>query len=110
MRFLTTVAAGLVLGIGGPKRLVLTGLAATTIVTAGLGDGGEATLVVVYVTLATALVWIPLILFLVLGKRVIAFMEDAQGEVGRRQPQATAYALLILAALLALDALSFLLT
>ena len=37
-------------------------------------------------------------------------MEDAQGEVGRRQPQATAYALLILAALLALDALSFLLT
>ena len=63
-----------------------------------------------YVTLATALVWIPLILFLVLGKRVIAFMEDAQGEVGRRQPQATAYALLILAALLVLDALSFLLT
>ena len=49
-------------------------------------------------------------LFLVLGKRVIAFMEDAQGEVGRRQPQATAYALLILAALFALDALSFLLT
>ena len=109
-RLLTTVVAGFLLGIGGPKRLVLTGLAATTIVTAGLGDGGEATLVVVYVTLATALVWIPLILFLVLGKRVIAFMEDAQGEVGRRQPQATAYALLILAALLVLDALSFLLT
>ena len=109
-RLLTTVAAGFLLGIGGPKRLVLTGLAATTIVTGGLGDAGEATLVVVYVTLATALVWGPLILFLVIGKRVIALMEGAQGEVGRRQPQATVSALLIFAALLVLDALSFLLT
>ena len=110
MRILTTVVAGFLLGIGGPKRLVLTCLAAATIVTAGLGDADQATLVVVYVTLATALVWVPLILFLLLGKRVIAFMEGAQGEVGRRQPQVTFYALLILAALLVLDAVSVLLT
>ena len=104
LRVLTTVVAGFLLGIGGPKRLVLTSLAATTIVTAGLGDADQAALVVVYVTLATALVWGPLILFLLLGNRVIALMEDAQGEVGRRQPQVTVYALLILAALLVLDA------
>ncbi len=110
LRVLTTVVAGFVLGIGGPKRLVLTSLAATTIVTAGLGDADQATLVVVYVTLATALVWAPLILFLLLGGRVIALMEGAEGEVGRRQPQVTVYALLILAALLVLDAASVLLT
>jgi hypothetical protein len=110
LRILTTVVAGFLLGIGGPKRLVLTSLAATTIVTAGLGDAEEAALVVVYVTLATVLVWGPVILFLLLGKRVIALMESAQGEVGRRQPQVTVYALLILAGLLLLDAGSFLLT
>ena len=110
LRVLTTIVAGFLLGIGGPKRLVLTSLAATTIVSAGLGDGNQAALVVVYVTLATALIWGPLILFLLLGKRVIAFMEGAQGEVGRRQPQVTVYALLILGALLVLDAVSVLLT
>ena len=110
LRVLTTVVAGFLLGIGGPKRFVLTCLAAATIVTAGLGDAEQTALVAVYVTLATALVWGPLVLFLFLGKRVIAFMEGAQGEVGRRQPQVTFYALLVLAALLVLDAVSILLT
>ena len=99
LRILTTVAAGFLLGIGGPKRLLLTCLAAATIVTAGLADADQAALVVVYVALATALVWGPLALFLLLGKRVIAFMEGAQSDIGRRQPQLTVYALLILAAL-----------
>ena len=80
LRLLTTVVAGFLLGIGGPKRLVLTSLAATTIVTAGLGDADQSTLVVVYVTLGTALVSVPSILFLLLGKRVIALMEGAQSE------------------------------
>ena len=110
LRVLTTVVAGFLLGIGGPKRLVLTSLAATTIVTAGLGDGNQAALVVVYVTLATVLVWVPLILFLLLRKRVITRMESAEGEVSRRQPQVTVYALVLLAALLVLDAVSVLLT
>jgi hypothetical protein len=57
LRILTTIVAGFLLGVRGPRRLVLTSLAATTIVTAGLGDADQATLVVVYVTLATALVW-----------------------------------------------------
>ena len=110
LRVLTTVVAGFLLGIGGPKRLVLTCLAAATIVTAGLGDVYQAQLIVVYVTLATALVWGPLILFLFLGKRVIELMEGAQEEVARRQPQVTVYGLLILAALFVVDAASILLT
>ena len=79
------------LGIGGPKRLVLTSLAATTIVTGGLGDTDQATLVVVYITLATILVWGPLILFLLLGKRVIALMEarKAKSVAGNRRSPST---------------------
>jgi hypothetical protein len=67
--------------------------------------------VVLYGLLAgfTALVWGPLILFLFLGNRVVALMEDAEREVARRQPQVTVYALLILAGFLALDAISVLL-
>lgn len=110
LRILTTVVVGFLLGIGGPKRLVLTCLAATTIVTSGIGDAEQAELVVVYVVLATALVWGPLILFLLLGTRVISLMEGAQDEVGRRQPQITVYGLLLLAALFVVDAVSVLLT
>jgi hypothetical protein len=51
-----------------------------------------------------------LILFLLLGNRVIALMEGAEGGVARRQPQVTVCALLILAAPLVLDAASVLLT
>ena len=109
LHFLTTVAAGFLLGIGGPKRLVLTALAATTIVTASR-DAGEAVLVVVYVTVATALVWGPVVLDVILGERAIALMESAQDEVARRQPQVTVYALLVLAGFLVVDAVGVLLT
>lgn len=108
--FFTTVLVGLLLGIGGPKRLLLTALAATTITAAGLGASGKAALVVLYVALATAVVWVPVILFVVLGERSVALMKSAQGEVARRQPQVTFYALLLLAALLAIDAIVVLLS
>ena len=110
LRFLTTIVAGLVLGVGGPKRLVLTAFAATAITIAGLRDSGEAALVVLYVALATALVWAPVILFIVLGERAVALMKGAQGEVERRQPEVTVYALLLLAVLLAIEAIGVLLS
>ena len=67
-------------------------------------------LVVVYVTLATALVWGPAILFVLLGKRAIALMQNAQCKVSHRQPEITVYTLLVLAAFLAIDAVAELLT
>jgi hypothetical protein len=109
LRLLTTIAAGFLLGIGFPKRLILTGLAATTIVTAG-GDARELALVVAYVIVATAIVWCPVILYVLLGKRAVELMEGAEGEVERRQPQVTVYALLALAAFLVIDAVGVLLT
>jgi hypothetical protein len=108
LRLLTTLLAGLILGIGGPKRLVLTALAATTITTAGFHDPAEAALVVLYTAVATALVWGPVILFVLLGDRVVAIMKDAQNWVARHQPDVIVYALLVLAALLVLNAISVL--
>ena len=110
LHILTTFVAGLLLGVGGPKRLVVTSLAATAIVTAGVGDADKTALSVLYVAIATALVWIPALVFLLLGKRVIVLMKGAEGGIARRQPQITVYALLILAGLLIVDAVSTVLT
>src|SRR5262249_10441066 len=101
--------AGLLLGIGGPKRLVVTALAATTITTAGLSDSGEAALVILYCAIATIFVWVPVIVFLLFGDQAIGRMKSAQENAARRQPHVTVYALLVLAAFLAIDAVGVLL-
>ena len=108
MRFFTTSIAGLVLGIGGPKRLLLTALAATAITTAGVGDAAEAALVVWYCALATVLVWAPVIVYVLLGERAVGVMTRAQQRVAGRQPGVKVYAFLALAAILILDAISLL--
>ena len=109
MRFLTASISGFLLGIGGPKRLLLTALAATAITTAGLRDVGEATLVVWYCALATVLVWAPVTVYLLLGDRAVGVMTRAQQRLAQRQPGAKFYALLALAGLLILDAIGLLL-
>lgn len=106
VRMLTMVLAGLLLGIGGPKRLLLTAFAATTISTAGVGGVRDAALVVWYVALASAIVWAPVALFLVLGERIVRLMSRAQEELARRQQEVMMYALFALAALLVIDALT----
>ena len=110
LSLLTTLGAGVVLGIGVPKRLVLAALAGTAISTAGLHSSVEAVLVVLFAAVATALVWVPVILFTLFGEQVVALMKRAQEEVVHRQPQVTVYALLLLAAMFAIDAASVLMT
>lgn len=109
LRFITTVLAGLFLGIGGPKRLVLTALAATAITTAALDVSVNGILIVFYVAIASVLVWVPVVLFVLLGDRAVDRLEQAQRGVARRQPHVTFYALALLAAALAADALGVLL-
>ena len=109
MRFFTTSIAGFLLGIGGPKRLLLTALAATAITTAGVSDAEEAVLVVWYCALATVLVWGPVIVYVLLGDRAVGIMTRAQQRLAQRQPGVKFYALLVLAGMLILDAVSLLL-
>ena len=108
LRFLTTSIAGFVLGIGGPKRLLLTALAATAITTADVHDAAEAALAGWYCALATALVWGPVVVYVLLGDRAVGVMTRAQ-QATRRQSGVKVYALLVLAGLLILDAISLLL-
>src|SRR5580765_1979881 len=106
MRFLTTSIAGFLLGLGGPKRLLLTALAATAITTAGVRDATEAVLVVWYCALATALVWGPVTVYVLLGDRAVGIMTRGQQHLARRQPGVKVYASLEVAGLLILDAIS----
>jgi hypothetical protein len=54
-------------------------------------------------------VYVPVVVFLLLGDRSVALMKHAQEEVAARQPRVNFYALLVLAGLFALDATSTLL-
>ena len=110
IRVVTGLVAGLLLGIGGPKRLVLTALAATAITTAGVAhDAGQAGLVVLYGTVATVLVWAPIAAFVLVGERMVEAMRQAQRAVAARQREVSFYALLVIAAVLILDAFTLLL-
>ena len=107
--FLATLASGALLGIGGPKRLVLTILAAVLISTSGVPGSAQAELVVVYVALATVLVWGPVVFSLVRRDKTEALMKSAQTAASRNQPAVTIYALRGVAALLVIDAIGILL-
>lgn len=109
LRFLTTSITGFLLGIGGPKRLLLTALAATAITTAGVGNAEEAALVVWYCAVATVLVWGSVTVYVLLGDRAVGVMMRAQQRLARRQPGVKFYAVLVVAGLLILDAVSLLL-
>ena len=106
LRTSTMLGAGLLLGIGGPKRILLTALAATAITTSGGGGVDEATLVVWYSALATAVVWGPVLLYLFLGARVVEVMARGQERIAPHQKKAAVYALFLVAALLVVDAIS----
>jgi hypothetical protein len=69
--------AGL-LGFGGPKRLVLTFLAMTSVSEASLGDVENLTLVVLYIAIATVLVSVPVGIVIVAGERAAAILERGQ--------------------------------
>lgn len=97
----TAFAAGLALGVGGPKRLVLTGLAAASITAAGVDGAGEAVLVVWYVALATIVVWAPVLAEIVAGERALDRVDAAFRWLGRHHRPVTVLALLIVGFFLA---------
>jgi hypothetical protein len=109
LRFSTTAVAGFLLGIGGPKRLLLTAFAATAVTAAGVTSSREAALVLWYVALATLVVWGPILLFELLGERTVGLMSSVQAPIARHQPEIKVYVLLLLAAGLLVDALTIVL-
>jgi hypothetical protein len=95
---LTTGAAlgtGIVLGIGGPKRLGLTLIVAATLSAAALGSAGELSLVAVYVLVGTALVWVPVALYILFGSRATDWIASAQVWVTQHERTLTLYPSLV---------------
>jgi hypothetical protein len=96
LRVGTALVAGLLLGIGGPKRLVLTALAAASI-SASSADASRATIsVVVYTAIATLLGWAPILAFEVFGDRAVARLGAAQEWLTSHQRTATTYSLFLI--------------
>ena len=101
----TALVAGALLGIGGPKRLVLSALAATSIAASGVSDAQEAALVVWYTALATVLVWAPIIGFEIFGTRAVSTLDAGQRWMSEHQRQIVFYPLVILGLILVGDGL-----
>jgi Sap, sulfolipid-1-addressing protein len=104
VHLLTTLGLGVLLGIGGPKRLVLTALASATIAAAGSTGSDEAALVVWYGLLATALVWLPVVAYLFLGDLVPARLDRALEWLAAQRSTVTVYVLVILGLVLLVNA------
>jgi Sap, sulfolipid-1-addressing protein len=95
VRLKTDFVAGLALGIGGPKRLVLTALAASSITAAGLEDASQVALVLWYCALATAVVWAPVLAAILLGDRAVDLLDRGFGWLTRHQRGVTVSVLLV---------------
>jgi cytochrome c biogenesis protein CcdA len=106
----TAFSIGLILGIGGIKRLTLTLLAGTTIAVSGFTRGEELGLCAVYVLIATLLVWAPACIYLVAGARADDWMASTQAWLSANQRRATVISTLVFGVILTVHGLLSLLT
>jgi hypothetical protein len=93
------------LGLGGPKRLVFTFLAMASISQAGIGGAGDITLIVTYIVIATALVWVPVGIVIVAGERAAVILEHAQSWLTSHAPALRVWLSLGIGAALVVDGL-----
>ena len=101
----TALGTGVVLGIGGPKRISVTLLASAAIAAAGVDAPGAAGLGVLYVAVATVLVWLPVLLFVLLGQRATDGLQRVERWIGRNREPLTFYPSAVLGTFLAIDGL-----
>ncbi len=102
----TAVVAGFALGIGGPKRLILTGLAAASISAAGVDGTSDAALVLWYGLLATAIIWAPVLAAIVLGQRAVDLLDRGFRWLTGHQRPVTVSVLLVVGTFLVADGLA----
>jgi hypothetical protein len=100
---LTALPAGLVLGIGGPKRLTLTIVAAGSISAAGVADDAQLGLAVLYVVVAGLLVWVPVLAYVLAGRRADALLDGAQVWLAAKQRTVAIWSLLVVGVVLVVD-------
>ncbi|HUK94235.1 MAG TPA: GAP family protein [Gaiellaceae bacterium] len=105
IRARTAFSVGLLLGIGGIKRLTLTLLAGTTIAVSGLSTAEQVGLAVAYVLIATLLVWVPASMYLVAGSRADSWNASMQAWLTANQRRATALSTVVFGLILTVHGL-----
>ena len=96
----TAVGTGALLGFGGPKRLGITFLAATSVAAADLSTTASVVLLAVYVLLATVLVWAPVLAYLVFTDRATDWLEARQQWIRDHERSVVVYPSLVLGVVL----------
>ncbi|HKD94834.1 MAG TPA: GAP family protein [Gaiellaceae bacterium] len=104
----TAVVAGLALGVGGPKRLILTALAAASITAASLDEARDSALVLWYGALATVVVWAPVLTAILLGERAVGPLDRGFRWLGGHRRPMTIAVLLVVGPFLVADGLALL--
>jgi hypothetical protein len=101
----TALATGGALGIGGPKRLGITLVVTAAISSAGLKRAPEIALAVLYVVVATMLVWVPVVLYVVFGRRATDWIARVQAWISAHREALTFYPSAVLGVVLIVDGL-----
>ena len=107
---LTRVKPSVSFGIGfplgiGAKRLAITILAAGTIALSGLSSADEIGLSLLYVVVATVIVWFPVSLYLILGRRSDDLVASSRAWITQHQQRLTFLSALALGVLFIVDGL-----
>jgi hypothetical protein len=101
----TAFSVGVLLGVGGVKRLTITLVAGATVGIAGLLPIEDVLLGILYVLVAAVLVWVPVGVYLVAGERADGWLEAAQGWLTANERRITFVSTLLFGFLLTSDAL-----
>jgi cytochrome c biogenesis protein CcdA len=96
----TAFGTGALLGIGGPKRLGITFLAAASVAATDPAAHTKVFLAVLYVLLATVLVWAPVLLYIVFDHRATDWLRARQAWVRDHQQPLVLYPSLVLGVIL----------
>ena len=99
----TALGTGAALGVGGPKRISVTLVTCAAIAAAGVGGAGAVGLGVLYVAVATVLVWLPVLLYVVLGERATDWLAQRERWIGAHKEPLTFYPSAVLGAVLVVD-------
>ena len=105
LRPLTAFSFGTLLGIGIPKRLTITIVAAATLKASGFTVAEQVTLVLIYMAVAAVLVWAPVAIYVVAGRRADSVLADGQAWLTSNQREVTLYSLLVFGTVLVVDGL-----
>jgi hypothetical protein len=110
LRPVTALGTGAVLGIGGPKRVGLTIVVSAAIAASGLESAEAVGLAVLYVAVATILVWVPVVLYVALGPRATEGLANAQRWIAQHKQPITFYPSAVLGAVLVADGVAHLIS